>query len=183
MPANDGKDSLGEAIQLLERPDFVPAESHPAQMDFQDALHFRFPTPQACDCAENNIVYGRLYRCACRWQDRPAIILLHGWNSLLSYRCRFPWIARRCNLRGFNAATLELPYHFQRCPRQPETSAGPDYLRMAQRAGQAIAEIRALTGWLLKEGCPAVALWGSSYGGWLAGLVACHDARLAAAVL
>ena len=54
---------------------------------------------------------------------------------------------------------------------------------MAETTAQAVAEIRALTGWLLAEGCPAVALWGISYGGWLAGLTVCRDARLAAAVL
>jgi len=48
---------------------------------------------------------------------------------------------------------------------------------------QAAAEIRALTGWLLAEGCPAVALWGNSYGGQLAGIIASRDARLRAAVL
>jgi pimeloyl-ACP methyl ester carboxylesterase len=48
---------------------------------------------------------------------------------------------------------------------------------------QNVAEIRALTGWLLHEGCPSVALLGFSYGGWLAGLTACSDARIACAVL
>jgi hypothetical protein len=60
---------------------------------------------------------------------------------------------------------------------------GYDCLRLAERTGQAIAEIRALTGWLLERGCPAVALWGGSYGGWLAGLTACYDARLNSAVM
>lgn len=54
---------------------------------------------------------------------------------------------------------------------------------MAEITAQAVAEIRALTGWLLKEGCPAMALWGISYGAWLAGLTVCREARLAAAVL
>lgn len=40
-----------------------------------------------------------------------------------------------------------------------------------------------MTGWLLKEGCPAVALWGYSMGAWYAGMAACHDSRLAAAIL
>lgn len=111
------------------------------------------------------------------------IILLHGWNSTPSHRFRFPLIARRGHQAGFNVATLELPYQFQRRPRRPEGLSGSYYLRLAERTGQAVAEIRALTGWLLGEGCPAVALWGSSYGGWLAGLTACHDARLAAVVM
>jgi hypothetical protein len=48
---------------------------------------------------------------------------------------------------------------------------------------QNVAEIRALTGWLLDEGCPSVGLQGFSFGGWLAGLTACSDARIACAVL
>ena len=59
----------------------------------------------------------------------------------------------------------------------------PGLLGWAKAAAQAIAEIRALAGWLLGEGCPAVALWGTSYGGWLAGLTACGDQRLAPIVL
>lgn len=187
VPKTDSRSlRLAEAVQFLKGSDFISAESKPAQLEFNpnnSGLHFRFPTPQPSEFAENNVVYGRLYRCAKAWQGRPTIVLLHGWNSVLSHRLRFPWIARRCNRAGFNAATLELPYHFQRHPRQPGTLGGYDCLRLAQRTGQAIAEIRALTGWLLEQGCPAVALWGGSYGGWLAGLTACYDARPSAVVM
>jgi pimeloyl-ACP methyl ester carboxylesterase len=48
---------------------------------------------------------------------------------------------------------------------------------------QNVAEIRALTGWLRNEGCPSVGLVGFSFGGWLAGLTASSDTRIAAAVL
>jgi len=72
----------------------------------------------------------------------------------------------------------------QRRPRQPGGgSDGGSYLRLAESLAQAVAEIRALTGWLLAEGCPGVAVWGLSMGGWLAGLTVCRDARLSAAVL
>lgn len=54
---------------------------------------------------------------------------------------------------------------------------------MAEAVAQAIAEIRALTGWLLQEGCPAVALWGVSMGAGLAGKTVCCDARLSAVVM
>ena len=64
-----------------------------------------------------------------------------------------------------------------------EKLSGPDYLLDAKALAQAVAEIRALTGWLLEEGCPAVALWGISYGGWLAGLAVCREERLASVVL
>jgi pimeloyl-ACP methyl ester carboxylesterase len=48
---------------------------------------------------------------------------------------------------------------------------------------QAVAEIRALTGWLLDQSCPSVALFGFSLGGWLAGLAATRDSRLKAVIL
>ena len=108
---------------------------------------------------ENNVVYGRLYRCAERWQKRPVMILLHGAGGNPDYHCEFPLMARHCNRAGFNAAMLMAPFQFQRRPRHLTRLNWPDYLQMAEIGyAQAIAEIRALTGWLLEEGCPAVAL-------------------------
>jgi len=183
-PQSDSR--LEEALQFLKAPGYIPPESQPAQVEFtpkETGLDFRFPTPRPGEFAENNTVYGRLYPCGEHWQERPVIILLHGHpNNLKSL---FPSIAHRCNQGGFNAVTLAAPYELQRRPHQPGAGSwsGPGYLRMAESVAQAVAEIRALIGWLLGEGCPAVALWGLSRGGWLAGMTICHDARLAAAVL
>jgi dienelactone hydrolase len=192
-PPFDGQTlRLAEAIQFLKGPDFIPAESEPARVEFnldKPELNFRFRTPRPSSFAENNVVHGRFYRCAGRWQERPAIILLHGGSvgrgrsTSLGYRFLYPLIARRCNRAGFNAATLEAPYHFQRHSRQPGAMRQVDYMRMAEAAGQEVAEIRALTGWLLGEGCPTVALWGLSMGAWLAGMTVCRDARLTAVVM
>jgi pimeloyl-ACP methyl ester carboxylesterase len=133
---------------------------------------------------ENNVVHGRFYRCGERWQERPVVILLHGLGDSLSYNVRFPLIARRCHQAGFNAAALVAPYHLQRRPRQLGGSLGySDSLQLAEATAQAIAEIRAMTGWLLGEGCPAVALWGVSLGAWHAGITVCRDSRLAAVVM
>jgi len=183
MPHPDGNLGLDEAIQFLNGPDFMPADSQPAELVFDDAPGFHFPTPRPGVFAENNIVYGRLYRCSERWQERPAIILLHGRNGFYSYRFELPRIARRCKRAGFNAATLMLPCHFQRRPRQLKGWGGTNHMLIAEASAQGIAEIRALMGWLLKEGCPAAALWGISMGGHYAGWVASCDKRLAAAVL
>jgi len=182
-PLNGRSPQLEEALQFLKRPDFVPVENQPARITFEDRLHFSFPTPHPCVFEENNVVHGRFYRCGERWQDRPVIVLLHGRDDFIGYRCRYPLIARRCNFVGFNAATLVAPYHFQRRPRQFRKLSRPDYLLFAEATSQAIAEIRSLTGWLLEQGCPGVVLWGSSMGGWLAGLTVCRDSRFAAAVL
>jgi len=186
---------LEEALEFLKGPEFIPAESQPAQLDFgPDAPggRFRFPTPRPCEFAENNVVHGRQYRCADAWQERPVIALLHGGGDFPGYQFAFHLFARRCQRAGFNAATLELPYHFQRRPRQYGPlnilcQYGPgisrDYLQMAKTYAQAVAEIRSLSGWLLAEGCPGVALVGASLGAYLAGLTGCRDARLASIVM
>jgi len=180
---------LQEAIAFLSGPDFIPADSQPAQVVLTDSLHFHFPTPRPSAFAENNTVYGELYRCAGHWQKRPTVVLLHGGDIMrggsgsTAYR-RFPRIARACNTAGLNAARLVAPCHFQRHPHEREALDDLDYLRMAEIFfSQGVADIRAFVGWLLNEGVPAVALWGVSYGGWLAGLAACYDSRLAAVVL
>ena len=186
---------LEQAVQFLNGPDFIPAESQPAQIDFiPDASggRFRFPSPRPGGFAENNVVHGRLYRCADAWQERPVTVLLHGGCDVPGHQFGLHLIARRYQRAGFNVATLELPYHFQRRPRghgrvgilcQYTPLISRDYLQMAKTYAQAVAEIRSLSGWLLAEGCPGVALAGASLGGYLAGLTGCHDARLAAIVM
>src|SRR4030095_10984208 len=106
-------------------------------------------------------------------------ILLDGYPAVGSHTA-FPWLARRFNRAGFNVATLVAPYNLQRRPRRPIEE---NCLEFARATPQNVAEIRALTGWLLDEGCPSVALLGFSHGGWLAGLTACSDTRIACAVL
>jgi pimeloyl-ACP methyl ester carboxylesterase len=192
QPVNDRDLKLEQAVEFLTAPDFIPAESKPAELQFTSSIHFKFPSPRPCEFAENNVVPGRLYRCAEAWQKRPVIVLLHGGMEYLHYRFGYARLARRCNRAGFNAVTLESPYHFQRRPRQygPVSILGlyavpisSDYVRMAQTYAQAIAEVRSLCGWLLAQGCPAVALAGVSLGAYLGGLTACRDGRLAAVVM
>jgi len=170
---------LEEALEFLNGPDFIPAASNPAQIEFDGPRHFKFSTPRPSKVEENNIVYGRLYRCTERWQKRPVIILLDGSPSV-GYHSAFPLLARWFNRAGFNVATLVAPYHLQRRPPRPIEW---NCLMFARAIAQNVAEIRALTGWLLDEGCPSVGLLGFSFGGWLAGFTACSDTRIACAVL
>jgi pimeloyl-ACP methyl ester carboxylesterase len=170
---------LEEALEFLNGPDFIPAASDLAQIECDGPRHFKFPTPRPSEVEENNIVYGRLYRCAERWRERPVIILLDG-SPAFGYHTVLPWIARRFNRAGFNTVLLVAPYQLQRRPRRPIEE---NCLEFARAMAQNVAEIRALTGWLLGEGCPSVALLGFSFGGWTAGLTACSDARIACAVL
>ena len=175
-----GDSRLTEAVEFLNGPNFIPVESRTAELEFQSNTHFTFPSPRLCEFAANNVVHGRLYRRAKDWQNLPTVILLHGGGDYLDHWFRFPWMFPAIHRAGINAATLVAPYHFQRRVRSIEAF---DHLRVAEAFGQAVAEIRALTGWLLEQGCPSVALYGISLGGWFAGLAATRDARLKAVVL
>jgi dienelactone hydrolase len=187
MPQPDGRNPhVAEARQLIESKDFFPAEMEAARVQFNGALQFHFPTPYPGPFAENNTVPGRFYRCGERWQERPTVLLLHGWNDKLNPHYRFPSLAAQFNRHGFNAATLEAPFHFQRRPRQLGAWGNflcPDILRTVEASRQAVAEMRAFAEWLRQQGCPAVGLLGVSLSGWLAGLAVCHDARFACAAL
>src|ERR1043166_4695354 len=170
---------LEEALEFLNGPDFIPAASDPARIKFDGPRNFKFPTPRPGGDEENNIVYGRLYRCAERWQERPVVILLDGACSV-GYNTLLPLLALRVNRAGFNAVTFVAPYDLQRRPRRHVKENCLDFARVM---AQNVAEIRALTGWLLAAGCPSVGLAGGSFGGWTGGLTACSDTRIACAVL
>ena len=175
-----GNSKLTEAIEFLNGPNFIPAESKPAQLEFTSNILFKFPSPRPCEFTENNVVHGRLYRCANDWQERPVIVLLHGGGNFPGHQLRLQFLARRCHRAGFNAVTVELPYHFQRRVRRIEAF---DHMMTAEAFAQAVAEIRSLTGWLQGQGCPSVALFGISLGGWFAALAATRDSRFKAIVM
>jgi dienelactone hydrolase len=187
MPQPDGRNPrLLEARKLIDWPDFFPSKVEAADVQFTGKVRFAFETPCPGLYEENNIVHGRLFRCGQDWQQRPTVLLLHGWNDVIDHRVRFPGMARQFNRSGLNAATLEAPFHFQRRPRQLGAWSNflcPDILRTVEAVRQAVQEIRAFSQWLRQQGCPAVGLLGVSLGGWLAGLAVCHEARFACAVL
>src|ERR1017187_4648048 len=85
-----GDSKLTEAVEFLNGPNFIPAESKSAELEFTSIIHFTFPSPRPCEFAENNIVYGRLYRRAKDWQKFPTIIYLHGGVDFVSHRFGFP---------------------------------------------------------------------------------------------
>ena len=182
VPANRCDWRLEEALRYLKGPDFVFTDNQPAQVEFNGSLHFRFPAPRPCDFKENNVVHGRLCRCAERWQERPVIVLLPGYNDSASYNLRFPLIARRCNRADLMWLRLYRLTTFNAVPASARLLTPKIAFCWVERSAQAIAEIRSLTGWLLGERCPTVALWGYSRGASDAGKAVCRDARLAAVV-
>jgi dienelactone hydrolase len=187
MPQPDGRDlHLEEAQRLLQHPDFFAPAIKPAALEFHGPLHFRFDSALPGAHATNNVVHGRFYKRAKDWRKRPAIILLHGWNDFLNHQFRFPGWGRQLNKMGVNVMTLQLPYHFDRRPRELGAWGNflcADVFRTVGATAQALADIRSVIEWLLANHCPGVGLWGVSMGGWLAGLTLCHDSRIQAAVL
>ena len=73
-----GDSKLTEAVEFLNGPDFIPAESNPADLEIKSKIHFQFRSPRPCEFAENNLVHGRLYRRAKDWQTFPTLLSLQA---------------------------------------------------------------------------------------------------------
>jgi len=175
-----------EALQRLSRPDcFHPAVEVP-ELRFRSERDFEFDSPLPSPWDRNNRVRGRIYRAGERWQERPAALLVHGWNGELGYDYQFPYLSRHLRRQGINAVMLELPYHGTRRPRGPMEESNflsPDFLSMVEAVRQALAEMGAMIRWLETQGVRRVGVWGVSLGGWLSGLLVSHHPGLHAAVL
>jgi dienelactone hydrolase len=177
---------LEQVQSLLQSPDFFAEGTPLPEVTFTGGKNFQFPSPVRTPFAENNLVHGVISRCGKNWRQKPAVILLHGFNDTRGYRRRLPWLAKTYNRRGVNSVMFELPYHFQRRPRQAgaiQNFISDDVGGTIEAAHQALAEINCLVSWLLAQGCPRVALMGFSLGAWLGGLAACHDARISSVAL
>lgn len=187
IPQPDGRDChVREAQALLADLDFRLDDVETAAVEFQGQGRFRFRSPRSSTHAANDTVPGRFYPAAPQWEDKPTVIMLHGWNDALDHHLFFPRHARRLNRRGLNAATLQLPWQFDRRPQELGEWGNfltADVLRTVEATLQAMTEIRAFANWLRGEGCAFIGLWGVSLGAWLAGLSLCHDARINAGIL
>lgn len=179
MVTKHGDHHEREAEQLLAEPDFFsdPVEP-PRDLRFRTFRDFSFKSQRPTRWPSNHVVHGRLYRAGEQWQQRPAVILLHGWNSETAYARQFPYLAWRLNRRGVNVAMFELPFHGH---RRPSGSApinnfiSHDLLCMIEATRQSLVDARTVASWLLGQGCPLVGVWGISLGAWLSGLLLCSD--------
>jgi pimeloyl-ACP methyl ester carboxylesterase len=103
----------------------------------------------------------------------PTVIMLHALMSVSDAGYRH-W-ARTFNHLGWNAAFVHLPFHYSRRPRghlNGELCCTADLVLTGDTLRQAVVEIRQLLTWLRAQGSCEFGLLGTSYGGWVAALVA-----------
>jgi hypothetical protein len=115
---------------------------------------------------------------------RPAVVLIHGYLgghwSMEERAWPVGWM-RRC---GFDVAMPVLPFHALRARQGsgPPPFPGPDPRFTNEGFRQAIADLRALIGFLRARGAPSVGVMGMSLGGYTTALLATVADELAFAV-
>jgi hypothetical protein len=177
---------IPEALELLSRPDFFSgAIGNPVELKLTGDA-FEFPSSIRTGWPEMDLAKGKLFRAGPAWRERPAVLVLHGWNDELGYRFRSGWQAWLLRRAGLNTVALEFPCHLHRRCARPGVGRdfiSEDLFQTVQAGRQAVADVSSVVAWLKKQGLPQVGLWGVSLGGWIGGLVACHDPLLDFAVL
>ncbi len=112
---------------------------------------------------ENRTAHARVYLAK---EPRPAVVLIHGYlgGSWSTEGLAWPieWMGRW----GLDVAIPLLPFHALRGEPdgRPPPFPGPDPRFTNEGFHQAVADIRALIGWLRARGAPAVGVMGMSLG-------------------
>lgn len=180
-----GENCLAEARPIAVEPEFFGEVKALEKVDFFGQHDFACDSPMPGVAPECRRIHGKFYRCGDNWRQQPVVIMLHGWNGENCYRLLFPLLAHQCRRNGISLLSFQLPCHGRR--RAPSGLGNdfisPDLSAMIVSTHQAIADSRALIGWLKQESCGPIGIWGISLGAWLAGLLACNDDRLSFAVL
>lgn len=177
-----------ESVGLAPGLDFGCLRDEPlaASIEFGRGHSFHFQSPVRSPSKRNNRVGGQFYEGQGeRGGNRPAVVLLHGWNGEYGYWFHFPLLARRLVRRGLTVVMIEMPYHGSRKPKSGvvRNFLSGDLGHMMDATRQAVADIRALVGWLERQGYGPIGYWGMSLGAWLGGLAASVDCRLSHGVL
>lgn len=159
----------------------IPDDFTPPELPHEGRLLFRSPHPGEHE-ANNNASFD-FFPCKQGW-TAPTMLLAHGLMSVSDFGYRL-W-ARRLNARGWNAVFVHLPYHYSR--RLPghfhgELCVGGELLRTAAGLRQSVVECRIVLQQLRKKGGSLFGGWGTSYGGWIMALLACHEPLLQRLVL
>ena len=138
-----------------------------------------FSSPVVTDRQENNRFHLRVWP-GPKGMKSPAMVMLHSLFSASDVG--YAHWAGVLNRLGWTAVFYDLPYHFRRRPKgtwSGELVFGGTLIRSAEAIRQSVTEVRMVTRMLKAAGAPEVGLWGMSLGGWVGGLVLCHEPELA----
>jgi pimeloyl-ACP methyl ester carboxylesterase len=147
-----------------------PAALEEFRVEERDTISWSSPAASGAEFPVNGRARVILHRVR---PDAPTVIMLHALMSVsdLGYR----QLARRFNSLGWNAAFVQLPFHYSRRPRghlNGELCFTADLVLTGDTVRQAVVEIRQLLGWLRAEGASEFGLLATSYGGWVGALLA-----------
>ena len=154
----------------------LPAALEDFRREGPDAISWRSLARSAATFPKNGRVRVMLFPVR---RDAPTVIILHALMSASDAGYRY-W-ARRFNALDWNAAFVHLPFHYSRRPPghwNGELCFTADLVLTADTLRQAVVEIRQLLAWLRTQGSPNFGLLGTSYGGWVAALLAALEPDL-----
>lgn len=144
---------------------------------------FQWPSPLQSGTGENDHIHFDFWPGPRGW-DSPVMFMLHGVMSVSDVGYRM-W-AKKLNRLGWSAIFFHLPYHYGRTPRgtlSGELALTANLIRTSEGIRQAVVELRWVIRELKKRGVPHIGLWGTSYGGWIASLLAVMESSLSTAWL
>lgn len=113
-------------------------------------------------------------------EDRPALLLVHGYRGGQPHLCDHAWPLTRLRRMGFSLAVGQLPFHGLRArslfARPPFPGNNPQLNVEALR--QSCIDLGDLVAWLRQRGHPTVGVVGFSLGAHVAALLATVDPAL-----
>jgi Esterase/lipase len=148
----------------------TPATLENFRHELPDFISWSSSAKSVAEFPVNGRVRVRLHRAH---PGASTVIMLHSLMSASDVGYRF-W-ARRFNQLGWNVAFVHLPFHHSRRPRgylNGELCCTADLVLTGDTLRQAVVEIRQLIAWLQMQGDAGIGLIGTSYGGWIAALLA-----------
>ena len=142
-------------------------------------LDFCFRSGETTEHEPNNYVYARRFPADIP-KSTPTVVIVPGW--LVMNLTPILWLFGRGLWRqGISTVVVEPPYHMRRRPKgvwSGEYTISGDLVRTFNSIRQAVVDIRTLLGILRREGSSAIALQGTSMGGWMTSLVAGMESDL-----
>ncbi|MFQ3671598.1 MAG: hypothetical protein SNJ84_09090 [Verrucomicrobiia bacterium] len=159
----------------------IPRNSPPANLP--EGGPWSHPSPYPIGWPDNDHVHLHYWPGPRGWQS-PVMFLLHGVMSVSDVGYRL-W-AKTLNRLGWGAMFFHLPFHYGRRPPHlwtGEAALSANFILTAEAIRQAVIELRWIAAALKTRGVPHLGLWGTSYGGWIGGLLLGLESSLSTAWL